>query len=1692
MNKFEALESNLAAISAAFQVKKEARRPTDRELEVINQYQGWGGINEILLDPGNEQQWAGKKMRYRPYIQELHDLLQEFEPELKSEYVSSAKNSVLSSYYTPSPVVSAISKSLGSNGVEIKSFLDPSAGNGAFLSAFEQDHRISRSVSFEKDLMTGLILQSKLSDNKAIVRNEGFERAGPDLRSEFDIVTSNIPFGSIPVYDPEFARKGKVEAASTKYIHNYFLLKSIDLVKPGGLIAIITTSNFADTAANEEFRTKALEQASLVSAVRLPHNLFEAAGTEAGSDLIILQRRQSPIGASSFSAHESAFCKTDEIEGIRQNLYFAANPDKIIYTSQTRGTDQYGKDTNKYHHEGGSLGVARDLEPTITEDLRLRFDEKLFNRATIHRHSINTQSASKQKPKRNHSQHSSGQLSLFDIFTAPRVREFKPDKNDSQPLPGAIVMQDGQLAKVGPKSNHGIYTLEDIYLNNSQKEKWSLLLDIKTAYSKLLVAERDRQIEDFENREILNDKYDKFVAKFGPLKNRNNIDTVLLDETFGKQLLSLEKFNQEQGVYQKTDIFSAPVHIAKNLANEKTPLEALSSSLNRFGKVDLEYIADQSRQTPNEVREALRGNIYFSPAENEFIIKDRLGSGNVVEKLENFETYLPTENKEIEESIAYLKSVIPEKIPFDELDLGLGERWVDPSVYSKFGSEFYGEKIDIVYSAAIDEFEIRRSGYSHNTKISNEFAVQASRRTYDGISLLEYAMLDTVPNITYTTTDENGNEIKVRDSEKIRLAAQKIEIIRDGFSSWATSLPDSAKFEIEKSYNRLFNSEVKPAYDGSHMQFPGLQLQNVGLESLYVSQKDASWMLLQNGGGLVDHEVGTGKTLTMIVTTHEMKRLGLAAKPMILGLKANVGAISETFRQAYPNSKVLAPTDTDFTKGKREALFSSIVNENWDAIILTHDQFSKIPQSLGVQKRIVGKELDNLEKDLEEFGRSSSVSTSLRKGLEKRKEGLRNKLNEIQDSIQAKKDDIIDFEKMGIDFLVVDESHKFKNLLFSTRHDRVAGLGNPTGSQRSLNMLFAVRTIQEKRGNDSGVIFASGTPISNSLTELYLLFKYLRPKALEKQKIDNFDSWLAVYSKKSTDYEYSVTNQLIEKSRFRQFVKVPELAAFYAQITDFRTAEMVGVDRPRAVHKLVNLPQSEQQELFNEQLIDFAKTGDGAKIGRGPLSKSEETAKMLIATNYSKKAALDMRLIYPELNDEEQTKVLTSARGIASHYNSSMHFRGTQLVFCDLGTPTGSTRDFSVYQALKDELVHKHKIPASEISFIHDAKTDKQRNKMIQDLNEGKIRITIGSTEKLGIGVNAQKLLVAMHHLDVPWKPSDFEQRVGRGARSGNLAAKIHGNNEIPNYIYAKEKTLDNFMFNLLQTKTLFIQQIKRQNISVRRIDEGGLDETNGMNFAEYVALLSGNRDLLEKAKITKQIAVLEAERKIFSNDLSSQRRAADQISSSVDSHTRITSNLTKDLDHLRSLTNNGQPDLLNGKQHIDVVGKEMLASQKRISADGKHKIGIFQNFELILRVTKDFNFSTGKDELIKKWEVKSKNGITYLHNSGNLSTDKPETAGQYINRAVNAEKIVNLIEQHNIKRKELEKNRDQLLSATNKTWPKEDRLRDLKNALQDVDRKIEMSIKAESNEPGRSKREEKNEPQSKQQVERTLIKHRL
>ncbi|WP_288083498.1 helicase-related protein, partial [Xylanibacter rodentium] len=618
------------------------------------------------------------------------------------------------------------------------------------------------------------------------------------------------------------------------------------------------------------------------------------------------------------------------------------------------------------------------------------------------------------------------------------------------------------------------------------------------------------------------------------------------------------------------------------------------------------------------------------------------------------------------------------------------------------------------------------------------------------------------------------------------------------------------------------------------------------------------------------------------------------------------------------------------------------------------------------------------------------------KGLIKRKENLTAKIATIQYQMDQNKDAVVDFKQMGIDHIFVDESHQFKNLMFNTRHDRVAGLGNSEGSQRALNLLYAIRTIQERTGKDLGATFLSGTTISNSLTELYLLFKYLRPKELERQDIRCIDAWLAIFAKKTTDFEFNVTNRIVQKERFRYFIKVPELAAFYNEITDYRTAEDVGVDRPAKNEILHNIPPTPQQEDFIEKLMKFAESGDATILGREPLSQTEEKAKMLIATDYARKMSMDMRLIDPSYDDDPGNKASHCARMIAEYYRKYDEHKGTQFVFSDLSTYKPG--EWNVYSEIKRKLIEDYGIPAHEIRFIQECKTDRSRKTLFQAMNDGDVRVLFGSTQTLGTGVNAQKRVVCIHHLDIPWVPKDLEQRDGRGQRHGNDVAKLYAGNNVDILIYAVEKTLDSYKFNLLHCKATFISQLKRGALGTRTIDEGAMDEQNGMNFSEYMAILSGNTDLLEKAKLEKRIAALESERKAHNKGISDSKFRLQTISHDIANNEAAISRMKEDAARYASVVqrdkdgnpvNNLTIDTCNLRDEQN-MGIHLQGLAMKTDTHGQYKrIGEVYGFPI--SIISERNLVDGKETVQNRFVVEG--NYKYKYNNGFIAMSDTHAA---------------------------------------------------------------------------------------------------
>ena len=1418
-----------------------------------------------------------------------------------------------------------------------------------------------------------------------------------------------------------------------------------------------------------------------------------------------------------------------------------------VSTNMMRGTDPYGKPTLVFTHDGGMDGISKQLKEYFSRDLHREYIDYYQEHAPKIEAAVVEQqpeqqaqrpvediAVSQQKPleqqqqpqgrpqgrsrgqAQQQAQSAPVQLDLFAMWdeldggNGPSQEDVQAQEAERAAQeaarreaerkrlePRAWVgdykewYRDGTVV-VEPNTHHvGVLTgntftpLANLTADQTGRLRQYVL--IRDAYHELYNTEAELREEQPDLREVLNRHYDNFFLQYGRLNERRNARVIMMD-ALGRDGLTLENEGENRD-FVKADIFERPVSfISYEITHVDNPEEALSASLNRYGRVNLEYMAGLTGHKQEEIPGLLKGQIYYMP-DGSYEIASKALSGNVYEKLEYVSEALdmikgqePGDDIDasiipaLEETKAALQAVIPEQIAFDDIGLQFGERWIPTEYYEEYIGKLFNTKMEIHYAEHIDEYSLKAED-RWNLKIREEFCVRGEYKDYDGMALLAHAFHNTTPDIQKCIGyDENGDDLKGPDMEKIQLANTKIEEIRDGFTEYLTNLPKEKRDELQEMYNRKFNCFVKAKYDGSYQTFPGIDLKALAspkfnIKNIYKSQKDCVKMILENGGGICDHEVGTGKSLIMCMAAHEMHRLGIANKPMIIAMKANVAEIAATYQAAFPDDKILYASEKDFSPANRVQFFSRIKNNDYACVIMSHDQFGKIPQAMEVQQQILQDEIRDIDEALDVIRQQGgNISGRMLTGLEKRKENMEVKLMELQSDMANRKDDFVDFGRMGIDHIFIDESHQFKNLMFTTRHQRVSGLGNPSGSQKALNLLYAIRTIQNRTGKDLGATFLSGTTISNSLTELYLLFKYLRPEAMAKQGIHSFDAWAAVYAKKTSDYEFSVTNAVVQKERFRYFVKVPELATFYNEITDYRTGEDVGLDRPNMNVILHDIEPTADQKDFNERLVQFAQTGDGELIFRAPLNDREMKGKMLIATDASRKASMDMRLVSQELfGDDPNNKASHCARLVSEYYQKFNEQKGTQFIFSDLSTY--KPNEWNIFQEIKDKLVNDYGIPAEEVRFIQEASSNKVKQKMIDLMNEGKIRVLFGSTSTLGTGVNAQQRAVAVHHIDIPWRPSDLEQRNGRARRTGNWVAKEFAGNNVDVIIYAVKRTLDSYKFNLLQNKQLFITQLKTNQLGTRVIDEGAMDEENGMNFAEYVAILSGNDDLLQKAKLEKKIMALESERKTYMQARRDTEWRLENAREKLGKNEVIINGMTEDYERYQSQVKQGEdgaplPGLVmnnvseftaDGAYNIEEIGTA-LQDAGRTVGNKDRQMGTVYGFPLMVDTIYMYDEKLKKEVYAgNKFYVKG--NYLYEHNNGKLAMSKDNRLGA-VRYGVNAlEKIPGVIAQYQERNEKLRADIAEYERIAGKPWGKEDELKGLKKEMEALDAKIRESL---------------------------------
>ena len=1639
-NKLTSLVANVEAIETAVQIHVQGRTATTDEKEILSLYSGFGGIKEVL-NIGTDNPVADNMTESLNRLETALRTLAGEDGTMYRTLIESIKASVLTAFYTPQFIVDAVARQIHTtfkdNNLQMRSFLEPSAGIGGFLPvAMPSTH----SYAFEKDCITGLILSLLHDDTDTVtagfetIAGQGFEH------SKFDVIASNIPFGNFKVFDADLWKKGGICEQATKTIHNYFFVKAIELLAEGGLLAFITSRGVADTPGNKFVREYLVNHADLISAVRMPDTLFmQTSGIEVGSDLLVFQKH---THKAALSLREKMFLqvakeKADTAGTMTEptNRLFSL-PKTTLATGSRIVTNQYGKHVRKYQWLEDEAAMSQYLSALLKYDFSRFFRKSLFTGGG------------------QDGQHT--QMSLFGGVAIERTdkgRRAYTGTLEGWMKDGAMVVFEGQVGTLRfRKSSHYKEVATDFVPVDEGKvniERASDYFPIRKTYFDLSIKEREEQEEQPQLRAELNALYDAFVAKWGCFHDNDNKEFIMLD-SLGTEVFTIEM--QLGRDILKADIMREPVAFKKiDTTRKLTPNEALASSLNFYGHVDMEYIGQVTDMPEEEIIGALKGEIFYNPVSGEWEYKSKFLAGNVIAKCKDIITCLqdlPNSEKEwAESSVKALEQVTPEAIPYEELDINMGERWIDTKLYADFATELFETEAEVMYFDVNDTYIMRSQGYS--PVAYNTYSV----RNCNGEDLFVHALHDTVPELTKEVY-RNGETVRVPDDEAIQEAAGKIQEIRERFNRWLDNQPVEVRDELVRVYNERFNCYVRPAYDGSAQTFPGLTFEQFPYDELYPSQKDAICMIKQNRGGICWHEVGTGKTMIMCVAAYEMKRLGLVQKPLIIGLKANVHEIAETFRKAYPMAKVLYPGKEDFTSANRKEVFAKIKNNNWDCIILTHDQFGKIPQSEETMINIFTEELADTERSLEVLEQSTMRYRSgrMQKGLEKKKQNLTAKLQELRMKINSRKDDAVDFHTMGIDHIFVDECHIFKNLMFQTRHTRVAGIGNTQGSQRAMNLLFAIRDIQYRTGRDLGATFLSGTVVVNALTELYVMFKYLRPQELRNQRISCFDAWAAIFTQKTADYELGVTGTVRRKERFRTYVKVPELAMFLREITDYRTADMINLDVPeKNVRFLSNPPTIEQEEMIG-RLMAFASSGKWEDLGLDiPEPDNLDKAKMLVATNVARKMSLDMRLLGDKFRDDENNKASICARTIYDYYVRSNANRGTQFVFSDLSTYKPG--EWNIYNDIKNKLVRLG-IPADEIRFIQCAQTERARKRLFDDMNAGRVRVLFGSTTMLGTGVNAQQRAVAVHHLEIPWRPADMEQRNGRAVRKGNTV-KFWGDNTVDVVIYGTEKTLDAYKFNLLKNKQMFINQINNGTIAVRRMDEDAMDENNGMNFAEFIAILSGNTDLLEKAKLDNKIMQFEKEQGIFKKERIRAERKMNTVQDEMKKADGMVVRMTRDKEYIASYTGERRTLLLNLPQATaEETGRELHRISKTYRNGAYGTIGTYAGLNLLVHSEYGLDGVFDRNTFL----VEGVSGLKYRCGvSGALPLGFAESA-QYPQNTL--DRLTSMIDEQRRKMEKMQKEIPALQGIIARKWDKSDELARLKQECKELQQRIDESLK--------------------------------
>lgn len=1464
------LEGNVSAIEVLAKLFKEGRKATDEEKQILSRFRGWGQIDQL------SKFYSVDQMRRDTYgnspYRRLADAIDTLDPDGKKGVFMGIKRAALSSYYTPTKIASAMNSFLSLAGFKGGTFLDPSMGNGIFEGTLPKDIQERTMITgVELDWLSGQISRALYPD--ADVRICGFEKSELTSNSQ-DVVTSNVPFGDIEVTDPTWKNDNSpVKRSAQKKIHNYYAVKMLELTRPGGLVAMMTSPAVMDTQSNQHIRRYIAEQGEFLGAVRLPDNTFQ--GTGAMADIIYIRKWKDEEDAQKtrenpdYATREQAFLSSAETtapnkrngekQKVSHNAYYASNRKNMI--GDVVAGNQYNDKSFGLHSELTTDQIAKEVEKAVK---RIVGDRKgmLFDTTRTSR----------------------------EVKKAVR-EEYKGDGNWVST--GNLVIQDGKVGVLtATKNEYGEVTrvFEEQPQLSKQKNRIIAMGEVRTAMKELIAGQIDGLSDTKLDmlRAKLKRAYDEFVSKYGKLQDTDN--AVVLNDIDGYTLQALEvwKGGKFQGL---SDIFTKnTIKPALKLEDAKTPQEAITTSLAEYGEIRGEYI--EKALGANWFEQC--GDLVFKEpnATDRYVTRDEYLSGDVVAKLEEAKTAAATDPT-FERNVKELEQVQPATIPFDDITIHLGARWIPQEVLNDFVKDTLGlhasssrnyEWVDgerreiiksgVVYVPETDSFEINIE--------AKELGGQADDwKTADkSIKEIFQAALED-KDFRIVRKDKDGNTWI--DQEATELANSKVADLRERFEQWLPS--DDARVQtMERAYNDRFNRIVLRKWDGSHLNVPGL----MGKE-LRPHQKDAVWMLINNRGGIVDHIVGAGKTLVMQSAIMEMRRMGIAKKPMIVALKSTVPQIAREFKEAYPTARVLAPSEKDFSTENRKKFFAKISLNDYDCIIVSHEQYGKIPHSEEAESDVVNEQLAQLDAMIEYLygtGDKSQLTKRQIKSLEKRRQNLHAKLEKRLDRSTDRE---FCFENMGIDYLFVDECHKFKSLPYVTSYQNVAGLGEASGSDKAVALLTGIRHLQKMHQGDKGTVFLSGTTITNSLVEIYNLLNYLRPHKLEQLGMPTFDAWASTFAVHTSELEAGVSNEFKMKDRFRYFDNVPELSQLYAEIADVRNDYNLQLPKPKVYGKTVIVPQSDAVAEINREVVNMLQTKDGSYFGIHP-KDPKKFPWGLVASGISAKAAVSPRLVFPDM-DDSVGKISYCCDNIKKSYDEMKEQKGVQLVFCELGVPSKDKNEYDAYHDIIDRLTKDYGIPREEIAYIQQVKKDTDKEALFQKVRDGKVRILIGGTQNMGTGVNVQTRITDLHMLTVPWQPADLEQCIGRGSRQGNVVAHDFLDNKVRVHYYATEGSLDLYKYQLLDAKGKMFTQFKMGTISGERsFDEGDADESGNIDPAQMVALLSGNPIIFEKSKQDKLVKKLKSLYNGFLRDQQRKKQNYENVSKKVENLERLIS----------------------------------------------------------------------------------------------------------------------------------------------------------------------------------------------------------